>query len=151
MPKRRKLDPTATAAALTAAAIADEAPAAFSTEHYGALGLNGRFEASDAIAFFAGSESGGGGMFESAETRDIASAIEPLLDVFRSHGLRKGASVLDVGAGTGLMLQPLSDAVGPDGTVRAVDLSARFVAFLKRRAERHAAHSATLSTATPPP
>ena len=60
MPKR-KLSASETAAALTAAAIEDEAPATFDAAHYGALGLNGRFSVSDAIDFFAGGEMGGRG------------------------------------------------------------------------------------------
>ena len=134
---KRKLNASETAAVLTAAAQSDEPPVTFDASHYGSLGLNGRFESSDAIGFFAGGEDGGGGMFENAETRDIAGATGPLLSVFEEHGLIKGSTVLDVGAGTGLMLKPLSSAVGPDGKVLAVDLSARFVAYMRRRAQKH--------------
>lgn len=133
---KRKLSASATAAVLTAAA-GEEAPANFDAEHYGDLGLNGRFEVDDAISFFAGGDNGGGGMFENAETRDIAGAMHSLTVVFAEHGLCKGATILDLGAGTGLMLHALSDACGPDGRVLAVDLSSRFVAFMRRRVERH--------------
>ena len=86
-------------------------PAAFDAAHYGPGGLNGRFEAEDAIEFFAGGESGGGGRFEDAESRDIARNADALLTLMRAHGLQAGATVLDVGAGTGLMLRGLSAAV----------------------------------------
>ena len=136
MAKRKRLNASETAAALTAAAHEEEA-VAFNLQHYGRLGLNGRFETGDVVSFFAGGEVGGGGMFENAETRDIAGATPSLIELFAEHGLRKGTTVLDVGAGTGLMLQPLSEAVGPDGRVFAVDLSTRFVAYMSRRVERH--------------
>src|SRR3984957_18182706 len=37
-------------------------------------------------------------------------------------GIRRGAVAIDVGCGTGRALPPLREAVGPDGSVIAVDL-----------------------------
>ena len=90
--KRRKLDAEDTASALSWAAyqdsneVEDELPAAFNKAHYGVDGLNGRFEASDAIEFFAGGEDGGGGKFEDIESRDIAKNAAALIDAMRTHG-----------------------------------------------------------------
>ena len=114
MPKR-KLSAAETARALTAAA--GEQPVAFDASHYGPLGLNGRFESPNAIEFFAGGVNGGGGRFEDAEERDIAGATGALISVCEAHGLSRGATVIDVGAGTGLLLESLSHSVGPEGRV----------------------------------
>ena len=147
--KRRRLDAAETAGALSRAAYEaeaeDEAPVAFNKEHYGADGLNGRFEAADAIAFFAGSEDGGGGLFEDSEARDIARNGAALVDVMRRYGLCEGATCIDVGAGTGLMLSPLSRAVGDGGRVFAIDISTKFVDFLRKRAPREGLANVTVS------
>ena len=47
-----------------------------------------------------------------------------------------GATVVDLGAGTGYFARHLSQAVGPDGAVLAVEVEPRLVAFLRDRAER---------------
>ena len=136
--RRRVLDAAETATALSRSAFEEEPPAAFNKEHYGEDGLNGRFEASDAIEMFAGSEAGGGGRFEDAETRDIAKNASLLVDLMRDHGLREGGCCIDVGAGTGLILRLLSSAVGHDGSVMALDISQKFCDFLVRRVRREA-------------
>jgi ubiquinone/menaquinone biosynthesis C-methylase UbiE len=51
-------------------------------------------------------------------------------------GLRRGQCVADLGAGTGYFSRLLSAAVGPTGTVLAVDPEPNFVAHLRERAER---------------
>jgi predicted methyltransferase len=67
------------------------------------------------------------------ESREIAVHHREILAAL---GLRPGQAVADVGAGTGLFLAPLAEAVGRDGRVWAVDLSPRFVEHLEQRAER---------------
>ena len=82
---------------------------------------------------FAGGDEGGGGKFESAQDRDIARAKDDIVRELRAFGLRPGAVVADLGAGTGLLEPLLSDAVGPDGQVRAVELSPSFRDILRSR------------------
>lgn len=53
--------------------------------------------------------------------------------ILAALGLAPGDRVADIGSGTGLFLAPLSEAVGPDGRVYAVDISPRFVEFVERR------------------
>ncbi|MCA9051619.1 MAG: methyltransferase domain-containing protein [Planctomycetaceae bacterium] len=67
--------------------------------------------------------------FES-ETRDVVLGQQAIVDAV---DLRPGMSIADIGAGTGLFLQPFSRAVGETGHVYAVDVSPRFVEFLERR------------------
>ena len=59
-----------------------------------------------------------------AHRRDIVAAIAP----------PAGSDVADIGAGTGPFLAPFSEAVGPTGTVVAVDIAPDFVEHLTRRA-----------------
>lgn len=47
--------------------------------------------------------------------------------------LKPGATVVDIGAGTGYMVAPLSKAVGKGGTVIAIDASAEMVEYLTKR------------------
>lgn len=58
-----------------------------------------------------------------AHHRDILAALE----------LRPGLAVADVGSGTGLFLQGLSEGVGSDGRIYAVDISPRFIEHLQGR------------------
>jgi len=51
-------------------------------------------------------------------------------------GLRPGQCVADLGAGTGYFSRLLSAAVGPTGTVLAVDPEPNLIAHLRDRAER---------------
>jgi predicted methyltransferase len=70
--------------------------------------------------------------FES-ESREIAAQKQAIV---ASMKLKKGQEVADVGSGTGLFLQPLSEAVGVAGRVYALDISPEFVEALKARADR---------------
>jgi len=51
-------------------------------------------------------------------------------------GLRHGNVVADLGAGTGYLSRLLAAAVGPEGTVLAVDTEPNLVVHLRERAER---------------
>ena len=51
-------------------------------------------------------------------------------------GLAPGSTVADIGAGTGYFLPPLSRAVGPSGTVFAVEVEPKLVAYIRTRSER---------------
>ena len=50
--------------------------------------------------------------------------------------IRRGGVVADLGAGTGYLSRRLAAAVGPDGTVLAVETEPTLVAHLRERAER---------------
>ena len=49
-------------------------------------------------------------------------------------GLREGMAVADVGAGTGLFTLAMAEAVGPEGTVHAVDVQAYFLDHVGQKA-----------------
>jgi ubiquinone/menaquinone biosynthesis C-methylase UbiE len=57
-------------------------------------------------------------------------------EIVRALGLRPGATVADLGAGTGYFSRRLAAAVGPDGVVFAVDTEPNLVVHLRARAER---------------
>lgn len=67
--------------------------------------------------------------FES-EDREVAWARD---EIVAALGIRPGEVVADVGAGTGLFLPALCEAVGPEGEVVAVEISPGFVAHLDAR------------------
>lgn len=106
----------------------DDGEVAFDRDHY-PDGLNHKFLAWSKEKL-ASTFMGKGGRFEDPELRDIAKCSEK---VIKSLGILRGLRVLDVGAGTGLMLKYLSEAVGDDGTVVAVDISPNFVDILNER------------------
>lgn len=49
------------------------------------------------------------------DARDISLARGNVVKMLRGQGLEPGSRVLDVGAGTGLFVRPLSEVVGTDG------------------------------------
>jgi len=57
-------------------------------------------------------------------------------ELVKALGLRPGMTVADLGAGTGYFSRHLSAAVGPDGTVFAVEPEPQLLAYLRDRAER---------------
>jgi len=65
------------------------------------------------------------------ESREIARRSAGIVATLE---LRPGMDVADIGAGTGLFMQPLAEAVGTGGTVHEVDLAPAFVEHLRRRA-----------------
>lgn len=54
-------------------------------------------------------------------------------EIVAAMELKPGATVADIGAGTGYMVAPLSKKVGKDGTVIAIDASAEMVEYLQNR------------------
>jgi predicted methyltransferase len=54
-------------------------------------------------------------------------------EIVAALGLKPGATVADIGAGTGYMVAHLSKAVGTGGTVIAIDASAEMVEYLAKR------------------
>eukprot|EP00545_Synedropsis_sp_CCMP1620_P012002 CAMPEP_0119028316 /NCGR_PEP_ID=MMETSP1176-20130426/38672_1 /TAXON_ID=265551 /ORGANISM="Synedropsis recta cf, Strain CCMP1620" /LENGTH=355 /DNA_ID=CAMNT_0006984431 /DNA_START=86 /DNA_END=1150 /DNA_ORIENTATION=- len=108
---------------------ASEAAAKFDESHY-KFGLNGDFVQAGATEKFGGSETGGGGLFENEEMRDIAAAKDEIVKALR---LVPGAVVADVGAGTGLLEPLLSEAVGEQGKVFASELSPVFRKIIQER------------------
>ncbi|MHC4261314.1 MAG: class I SAM-dependent methyltransferase [Planctomycetota bacterium] len=65
------------------------------------------------------------------ESREIAASRDA---VVAALGLEPGMDVADVGAGTGLFLEPLANEVGPGGSYVAVDIAEPFIAHLAERA-----------------
>lgn len=55
-------------------------------------------------------------------------------EIVAATGVRRGQSVADIGAGTGLFTMLFAEAVGPEGAVWAVDIAPRFVAHIEKRA-----------------
>jgi len=69
------------------------------------------------------------GIFE-GESREIATARDGILAALE---VEPGERVADIGAGTGLFLRPLADAVGARGRLFEVDISPGFVEHLRGR------------------
>ena len=61
---------------------------------------------------------------------------EAMLGGWRRAGLREGWRVLDAGAGPGYATLDLAEAVGPGGSVTAVERSPRFAGVLRREVAR---------------
>ena len=57
-------------------------------------------------------------------------------EIVAALSLRPGMVVADLGAGTGYLMAYLSQAVGPQGTVLAVDSEPNLVEYLRSRADR---------------
>jgi predicted methyltransferase len=60
-------------------------------------------------------------------------------ELIAALALRPGQAVADLGAGTGYFSRYLAAAIGPDGTVFAVEVEPALVAHLRARAEREGA------------
>ena len=66
------------------------------------------------------------------EAREIYTGRKAIVEAL---GVSPGMTVADVGSGTGLFLPLLSEAVGKQGRVYAVDVSPRFLEHLRKRVE----------------
>ena len=55
------------------------------------------------------------------------------VEVMKALGLEAGDRIADIGSGTGLYLSAFSEAVGKEGRVSAVDISPKFIEFIRRR------------------
>jgi ubiquinone/menaquinone biosynthesis C-methylase UbiE len=66
------------------------------------------------------------------ESREVFACRKQILDAIQ---LRPGMAVADVGSGTGLYLGSLSQSVGDQGRVYAIDISPKFVMHLRNRAK----------------
>jgi len=64
------------------------------------------------------------------QTPKLSSFLEKLVPQF---GLEPGQNILDVGTGTGVLIPYLIRAVGPDGSVTAIDYSEKMVKVCKTK------------------
>lgn len=65
------------------------------------------------------------------ESREVYLARDQIVAAL---GLEPGSAIADVGTGTGLYMEPLAAAVGPEGKVYAIDISPSFVFHVRERA-----------------
>jgi predicted methyltransferase len=72
------------------------------------------------------------------EGREIYEQRQQIVDAIK---LRRGASIADIGAGTGLFTPMFAQAVGPKGTVYAVDIAKDFLAHIEQRASAAGLHN----------
>jgi predicted methyltransferase len=72
------------------------------------------------------------------EGREIYEQRQQIVDAIK---LRRGASIGDIGAGTGLFTPMFAQAVGPKGTVYAVDIAKDFLAHIEQRASAAGLHN----------
>ncbi len=68
--------------------------------------------------------------------RDGREVHDHRAELVAALGLRPGMAIADVGAGTGLFTLAFADAVGPTGTVYAVDLIPGFLAHIRAKLEK---------------
>ena len=66
------------------------------------------------------------------ESREIAARRTQIADAV---GIREGMAVADIGAGTGLFMEPFAARVGTGGTLYAVDIAPQFVEHMETRAQ----------------
>lgn len=90
-----------------------------------APGINDNFQDPDVDAYIKRFEGESRTVY--AHRHDIVAALD----------LKPGMAVGDVGAGTGFFSLLLSDAVGPDGRVYAVDIAENFIEHIKTISEEH--------------
>jgi ubiquinone/menaquinone biosynthesis C-methylase UbiE len=74
------------------------------------------------------------------ESREVFAGRD---GVVQACGIKPGASVADIGAGTGLYTMLFAKAAGPEGWVYGVDISARFLEHLNQRADNRGVKNIT--------
>merc|ERR1719433_2005639 len=79
------------------------------------------------------------------EHRDIWNAKD---DIIKAVGNVKGKVVADLGAGSGLFMPGLAEAVGDDGKLIALDISPGFVEMLKEKSADYSNVDSLLCTDT---
>lgn len=72
------------------------------------------------------------GRFE-VESREVYHCQKEIIEQLK---IEKGMAVADIGAGTGLYMEPFAERVGPEGKVFSVDLAPAFLKHLRTRAEK---------------
>jgi len=80
--------------------------------------------------------------------RDGREVHDRRADILKALGLRRGAAIADVGAGTGLFTLAFADAVGPEGTVYAVDVMPNFLEHIRVKVEKAGLKQVRLVQAT---
>lgn len=63
--------------------------------------------------------------------------------IIKACGIKKGMSIADIGAGTGLYTRLFSEATGPEGWVYAVDISGPFLKHIVARAQQEGQQNIT--------
>jgi len=121
-PTMRPLRALAPAVALMAGCSGARAQTETSTARETPAEINRRFLSSDPDEL----------AFLESESREVFAHREA---VVRALDIRAGDRVADVGSGTGAYLEVLAEAVGPDGTLYAVDIAPKLVAHLRDRAQ----------------
>lgn len=67
------------------------------------------------------------------DSNEVRSTPERVKSILSKLPIEKGMSVLDLGTGTGILVPYLSEAVGPEGHVTAIDLSEGMLAIAKKK------------------
>jgi ubiquinone/menaquinone biosynthesis C-methylase UbiE len=65
------------------------------------------------------------------ESREVYAGRDEILAALE---IEPGATVADIGTGTGLFVEPMAAAVGPEGKVFAIDISPAFIFHVRERA-----------------
>jgi ubiquinone/menaquinone biosynthesis C-methylase UbiE len=71
-------------------------------------------------------------MFES-DSREVFARRH---EIVKSLDLGRGLAIADIGAGTGFFMELFAESVGADGKVYAVEISPKFIEYLRERAQR---------------
>ncbi|MDE5794206.1 MAG: methyltransferase domain-containing protein [Muribaculaceae bacterium] len=67
------------------------------------------------------------------DENEIRSTPERVKNILNKLSISKGMDVLDLGTGTGVLLPYLSDIVGPEGHVTAIDLSEGMLSIARKK------------------